>query len=1288
MKADLPDNFQSDKSKGHIHVDIKKSKPEKLLSNPYWYEGKLFLQRGRFKDALAYFDMSIRIDEQFTPAYVGKGEALLALDRTHEATQVFDHVLSLQPEYAQAIIGKGKSLLKLQKYSEAIEKYELALEIINRFVCANLGNGQAIFASKYYRETLYAYKEAINHDVRNEQLYRKVAALLQSIYDNPYEDAPPQLDFFSPYLYMKLGDVCFTLEYYIPAYNAYQQALTKGIGTFSVYMRIGDCLAINNCIREAILYYNLAIENFARTNHATLFPFSENTLCISRLSANKLFDVLCTLLSNLSLPEFAKGIFHTISQLYDQCLNHLLVPPETYEQCIVMLEKTLCNLSTEQYNEALLILSQQDAIRLSYLLIALVPDEPKYLENQLSKLVLHEAHVIKDALLAAHLHKILPKYHVPQEENDLFYAHSLITQHRYTEAQQLLTQLVHKPDLTLDLLWSVFLAMQQCGSAPLQQIAVLRRFIELAPTDERIKEAWLYLGDLYSTGEGTGREAIQAYQAGEDLGATVPHLHAFRMGNWDAIPALRSDPDYPFPTVVVLDLECAYKPDAQPGSTIYEIAAVRCKGKTELTCYQTCVQPSDPGIKLPQRCTKVQELSHVVAQLQEFIGDAIVVGHNIQEFDAKELRGIQVTIDDNQIIDTLLFARLLYPDSIHHHLGLLCEKLSCTFEGQRHEALPDAHACAALFQALSDELMRRGDDLITGFRAFISPDSAFDRAVLQPRRIPADPSLQWELHSVPHAPHPLIVATDSQVMASPHMIEFLNTQQDALVELYDPHAKYISAISSRQRAFVIFGTRHRLERALLAAQNRSDIFVLPDPRTLLCSERVRQRIEAQSDIVMKLTLFCLYQASHNHDARTLYPWRIPGYEALRDMLLADCCGHDADHTMFCPAFTTVEETVTTASLLLSTHDVFIQHQRLHAQQADLIIVDDADELQMRFAQTLAETVDSAYLPIPTLNMEEQHEIQYLTEEISRLAHEYIDSPGAHERLHLHIIASEQNTALHDRLSCLENTGPTGRQIVQQIRTFLQNAKSYHQLPQIDERVRAYWLDLWFAASDSEDQKVLQEPKMEIGVVRWRFCALDSHLQDAFKMLFLQGFKHRIVCGSAITLGSFKDTFVRRFFGLANNFTFAQDSRPPTQLVIPATNSICPSSFLNRGRWAREVGQFLFHWMHTKQQSLVVTLHELSVANALTEAFANHREKLAYNLLSPHLNWPTSKIAERLADPDYRSLTLLTPTLRRKVLDGPVEIEATGPLRFLNQRDPLERCTESLSYKLFLCGGRL
>ena len=374
IKTDLLDDFQSNGRKEYTQINIKKSKPEKLLSNPYWFEGKHLLQEGMYTDAIDQFDLSIRMDEQFTPAYVGKGEALLALNRADEAIQAFGYALSLQPEYAQAAIGKGKALLKLQKYSESLKEYELAQAIINKFFSASLGDGQAISASKYYRETFY-YENAINHDVQNEQIYHKVSTLLQKIYDNPYENALPQLHFFSPYLIVQLGDVCFTLGYYTSAYNAYLHLMTMDIEKSLVHMRIGDCLTINNCISEAILHYNLAIEYFARTNQATTFRFTEQALCTSRLSAVELFELLCRLLAELTLPEFAKAICHDISQLYDQCLNHLIVSPEIYEQCMGTLEKTLWNLSTEQYNEALLILSQQNAMRLCYLLIALVPDE-------------------------------------------------------------------------------------------------------------------------------------------------------------------------------------------------------------------------------------------------------------------------------------------------------------------------------------------------------------------------------------------------------------------------------------------------------------------------------------------------------------------------------------------------------------------------------------------------------------------------------------------------------------------------------------------------------------------------------------------------------------------------------------------------------------------------------------------------------------------------------------------------------------------------------------------------
>ena len=62
------------------------------------------------------------------------------------------------------------------------------------------------------------------------------------------------------------------------------------------------------------------------------------------------------------------------------------------------------------------------------------------------------------------------------------------------------------------------------------------------------------------------------------------------MGNWDTILALRTHPDYAFPVTVAVDIEADPKPEAKPGERVFEVAAVRMKGRTTLRSYQSYIR--------------------------------------------------------------------------------------------------------------------------------------------------------------------------------------------------------------------------------------------------------------------------------------------------------------------------------------------------------------------------------------------------------------------------------------------------------------------------------------------------------------------------------------------------------------------------------------------------------------------------------------------------------------------------------------------------------------------------
>lgn len=148
--------------------------------------------------------------------------------------------------------------------------------------------------------------------------------------------------------------------------------------------------------------------------------------------------------------------------------------------------------------------------------------------------------------------------------------------------------------------------------------------------------------------------------------------------------------------------------------SIIEIGAVRFRGSHIFDTYHTLV---NPGRLIPY---KIQQLTgitpddvknappiqSVVPELQRFVGDSPVIGHNIG-FDLSFLQR-QGALQNSQSIDTFELASVLLPYAGRYGLGALCNYLDIDLppEGQVHRALNDAETTYHLFQALLDQARR------------------------------------------------------------------------------------------------------------------------------------------------------------------------------------------------------------------------------------------------------------------------------------------------------------------------------------------------------------------------------------------------------------------------------------------------------------------------------------------------------------------------------------------------------------------------------------------------------
>ncbi len=179
-------------------------------------------------------------------------------------------------------------------------------------------------------------------------------------------------------------------------------------------------------------------------------------------------------------------------------------------------------------------------------------------------------------------------------------------------------------------------------------------------------------------------------------------------------------------TFCVLDLETTG--GDRNADAITEVGALRVRGGECLGTFQTLV---DPGRAIPPQITLLTGLSDalvhpaprieaVLPSLVDFIGDAVIVGHNVG-FDMAFLRRALAASDREPIratvIDTIPLSRRLLRDEVpNHRLGTLASRLRLDHQPS-HRALDDALATTDLLHFLLERAAGLGvlglDDLLS-----------------------------------------------------------------------------------------------------------------------------------------------------------------------------------------------------------------------------------------------------------------------------------------------------------------------------------------------------------------------------------------------------------------------------------------------------------------------------------------------------------------------------------------------------------------------------------------------
>lgn len=190
-------------------------------------------------------------------------------------------------------------------------------------------------------------------------------------------------------------------------------------------------------------------------------------------------------------------------------------------------------------------------------------------------------------------------------------------------------------------------------------------------------------------------------------------------------------------TFCVIDLETTGTD--READRITEIGAVRYRAGECLGTFQTLI---NPGRAIPPKITVLTGLTDslvatapriesILASLLEFIGDGVIVGHNVA-FDLGFLNAALVRSGrdrlDRPVVDTVALARRLVRSEVSNcRLGTLAEHFGLPHQ-PAHRALDDARATADLLHLLLERAAGHGvlgiDDLVSYLRIGRHPQSS------------------------------------------------------------------------------------------------------------------------------------------------------------------------------------------------------------------------------------------------------------------------------------------------------------------------------------------------------------------------------------------------------------------------------------------------------------------------------------------------------------------------------------------------------------------------------------
>jgi tetratricopeptide (TPR) repeat protein len=127
----------------------------------YSNRGNAYNKKGEHDRAIADFDTAIRLKPDDAGLYTNRGNAFSVKGQQDRAITDYDAAIRLKPDFASAYLGRGNAYNQKGEYDQAISDYDSAIRLEPDLVSAYTGRGSARFDKGEYDQAIADYNAAV-----------------------------------------------------------------------------------------------------------------------------------------------------------------------------------------------------------------------------------------------------------------------------------------------------------------------------------------------------------------------------------------------------------------------------------------------------------------------------------------------------------------------------------------------------------------------------------------------------------------------------------------------------------------------------------------------------------------------------------------------------------------------------------------------------------------------------------------------------------------------------------------------------------------------------------------------------------------------------------------------------------------------------------------------------------------------------------------------------------------------------------------------------------------------